>query len=126
MFPMAYFWIPTKNNTPILPPKDSLLDGLPSSSTFLPAEQVPWRHDSQKQTPERGITRLPLTHCLAEVVHLGTMGVPRQLLQPPIAFCQLVILFSIPRTALLNRKDYAVREDRPYCPGPARARSPLG
>jgi hypothetical protein len=84
MFPASTLRIPTENHPPILPTENSILDGLATRRPFLPKEQVPRRHDSQKETPKRRIPDLTLAHSLTEVVDLRSVGMPRNFLKPPM------------------------------------------
>jgi hypothetical protein len=84
MFPVSTLRIPTENHPPILPAKNSILDGLATRRPLLPEEQVSRRHDGQKETPKRRIPDLTLAHSFTEVIDLRSVGMPRHFLKPPM------------------------------------------
>jgi hypothetical protein len=69
MLPASTFRIPTENHPPILPSKNSFLDGLATRGPFLPEEQVSRRHDGKEKTPKGRVPYRALTHSLTEVIN---------------------------------------------------------
>jgi hypothetical protein len=100
---MSTLRIPTENHPPILPTKNTFLDGFATGRPFLPEEQVSRRHDGQKKTPKGRIPDLTLAHSFTEVIDLRSVGMPRHLLKPPMFRRKCVVLLLAPSTTLLYR-----------------------